>query len=84
MSANIPANTEGGLLTPQNCAVAFIDHQLQMTFGVANIDRQLLMNNVVLLAKCAKLYVVPAVLTAVVHHAPRSAKKPHVVAKGSH
>jgi hypothetical protein len=31
MSANIPANTDGGLLTPQNCAVVFIDHQPQMT-----------------------------------------------------
>jgi len=65
MSANIPANTDGGLITADNCAVVFIDHQPQMTFGVANIDRHLLMNNVVLLAKCAKLYGVPTVLTAV-------------------
>jgi len=65
MSANIPANTDGGLITADNCAVVFIDHQPQMTFGVANIDRHLLMNNVVLLAKCAKLYDVPTVLTAV-------------------
>jgi nicotinamidase-related amidase len=65
MGANIPANTDGGLLTPQNCAVVFIDHQPQMTFGVANMDRQLLMNNVVLLAKCAKLFGIPAILTAV-------------------
>src|SRR5688572_24990046 len=65
MSANIPANTDGGLMTPQNCAVVFIDHQPQMTFGVANIDRQLLLNNVVLLAKCAKLFGIPTVLTAV-------------------
>ena len=63
MSANIPANTDGGLITADNCAVVFIDHQPQMTFGVANIDRHLLMNNVVLLAKCAKLYGVPTVLT---------------------
>lgn len=65
MSANIPADTDGGLLTADNCAAVFIDHQPQMTFGVANIDRQLLVNNVVLLAKCAKLYGVPTVLTAV-------------------
>jgi nicotinamidase-related amidase len=65
MNANIPANTDGGLLTPDNCAVVFIDHQPQMTFGVANIDRQLLLNNVVLLAKCTKLFGIPAVLTAV-------------------
>lgn len=53
------------LLTPQNCAVAFIDHQPQMLFGVASIERQTLMNNVVLLAKAAKAFGVPSVLTAV-------------------
>jgi nicotinamidase-related amidase len=53
------------LYTPQDTAVVFIDHQPQMTFGVANIDRSLLMNNVTMLAKCAKEYKVPAVLTAV-------------------
>ena len=30
------------LLNPQNSAVIFIDHQPQMTFGVASIDRQTL------------------------------------------
>ena len=63
--ANILPNTDGGLLTPDNCAVVFIDHQPQMTFGVANIDRQLLVNNVVMLAKGAKEYGAPAILTAV-------------------
>ena len=53
------------LLTPQDTAIAFIDHQPQMTFGVANIDRATLMNNVVLLAKAAQEFGVPAVLTAV-------------------
>ena len=53
------------LYTPQDSAVVFIDHQPQMTFGVANTDRGTLMNNVVLLAKVAKEFNVPAVLTAV-------------------
>jgi len=53
------------LYTPQDTAVVFIDHQPQMTFGVANIDRSLLINNVTMLAKVAKEYKVPAVLTAV-------------------
>lgn len=53
------------LLTPQNCALVLIDHQPQMTFGVANIDRQLLKNNVVGLAKAAKVFNVPTVLTSV-------------------
>ena len=39
------------LYTAQDSAVVFIDHQPQMTFGVANIDRSTLINNVTLLAK---------------------------------
>jgi nicotinamidase-related amidase len=54
-----------GLLTPQNCTVIFIDHQPQMTFGVANIDRQTLLNNTLLLAKSAKVFKVPTILTTV-------------------
>ena len=53
------------LYTPQDSAVVFIDHQPQMTFGVANFDRSTLINNVTLLAKVAKEFNVPAVLTAV-------------------
>src|SRR5262245_65668719 len=53
------------LYTPQDSAVVFIDHQPQMLFGVANADRAGLINNVTLLAKCAKEFNVPAVLTAV-------------------
>ncbi len=36
-----------------------------MTFGVSNIDRQLLVDNVVMLAKGAGEYAVPVILTAV-------------------
>jgi nicotinamidase-related amidase len=53
------------LLTPANCQIAFIDHQPQMTFGVANIERQSLINNVVLVAKAAKSFQLPVTLTAV-------------------
>jgi len=53
------------LHTPQDSAVVFIDHQPQMTFGVANIDRSTLISNVALLAKVAREFNVPAVLTAV-------------------
>jgi len=53
------------LYTPQDSAIVFIDPQPQMTFGVANIDRSLLINNVTMLAKVAKEYKVPTVLTAV-------------------
>lgn len=53
------------LLTPGNSSVIFIDHQPQMTFGVANIDRQTLVNNVLLLAKAARIFRVPTILTTV-------------------
>ncbi len=53
------------LYTPEDSAIVFIDHQPQMTFGVTGIDRATLINNVTLLARVAKEYEVPAVLTAV-------------------
>lgn len=53
------------LLNPQNSAVILIDHQPQMAFGVANIDRQQLKNNTVGLAKAAKIFNVPTIYTSV-------------------
>lgn len=53
------------LYTAQDSAVVFIDHQPQMTFGVSNIDRATLMNNVTLLAKVAKEFKVPCILSSV-------------------
>ncbi|MBD2465862.1 hydrolase [Oscillatoria sp. FACHB-1407] len=53
------------LLTPENSTVILIDHQPQMTFGVTSIDRQTLINNTVGLAKAAKIFNVPTILTTV-------------------
>lgn len=53
------------LITPQNSVFIFIDHQPQMAFGVTSIDRQLLKNNTVAMAKTAKLFNIPTILTAV-------------------
>lgn len=53
------------LITPDNCAFVFIDHQPQMAFGVTSIDRQLLKNNTLAMAKTAKHFKIPTVLTAV-------------------
>ena len=53
------------LLTPENAQVIFIDHQPQMAFGVQSIDRQVLKNNVVALAKSAKVFRVPVTITTV-------------------
>ena len=53
------------LLKPNDCTMLFIDHQPQMAFGVASKDRQLLLDNVVALAKTAKVFDVPTILTTV-------------------
>ncbi|EPF71068.1 hydrolase [Acinetobacter rudis] len=52
-------------LTPLNCQFIFIDQQPQMAFGVQSIDRQSLKNNVVGLAKTAKIFNIPTTITAV-------------------
>src|SRR5882724_6699768 len=57
--------SEKGLLTPENCVVAIIDLQPQMLFGVANFDRQTIINNNVALSKAAKVFEVPVVLSTV-------------------
>lgn len=53
------------VLTPQNSQIIFIDHQPQMAFGVQSIDRQVLKNNVVGLAKAAKVFGIPVTITTV-------------------
>ena len=57
--------SEKGLLTPDNCVVTLIDLQPQMLFGVASMDRASLINNVTLLAKVAKEYNIPTILSSV-------------------
>ncbi|MFS2128217.1 hydrolase, partial [Pseudomonas sp. Pseusp97] len=49
------ANPKLQVLTPANSQIIFIDHQPQMAFGVQSIDRQVLKNNVVGLAKAARV-----------------------------
>lgn len=53
------------VLTPANCQLIFIDHQPQMAFGVQSIDRQVLKNNTVALAKAAKVFNIPTTITTV-------------------
>jgi len=57
--------SEKGLLTPDNCVVTLIDHQPQMLFGVAGVDRQSIINNTVALAKATRVFDVPVVLSTV-------------------
>ncbi len=67
MSSNrrLAARSEKGLLTPDNCAVVFIDIQPQMIFGVASHDRQGIINNNLVLAKAARIFGVPLILSTV-------------------
>jgi len=64
MTAKVPVGVKE-LLDPKNSVLILIDHQPAMTFGVANIDRQLLINNVVGLSKAAKVFNIPTIVTAV-------------------
>lgn len=53
------------VLTPRNSQLIFIDQQPQMAFGVQSIDRQTLKNNVVGLAKAARIFNIPTTITTV-------------------
>ncbi len=59
------SNSKLEVLTPTNCQLIFIDHQPQMAFGVQSIDRQVLKNNTVALAKSAKVFDIPTIITTV-------------------
>ncbi len=64
------ANAQAGgpaksLLTPDNCSLLLIDHQPVPFYTVQSMDRQMLINNIVGLAKTAKLFALPTVLTTV-------------------
>jgi nicotinamidase-related amidase len=53
------------LLTPRESVVALIDYQPQMFFAIGSHARDLVLNNAVMLAKAAKLFTVPTILTTV-------------------
>ena len=53
------------LLTPDNCVLILIDHQPFQVAGLRSIDTASMINNVVGLAKSAKVFGVPTLLTTV-------------------
>ena len=55
----------GALLTPDNCALVLIDHQPLQFTGLNSHDPQTIVNNVVGLAKSAKIWEIPTLLTVV-------------------
>jgi nicotinamidase-related amidase len=62
---DIMTNPKLEVLTPDNCQIIFIDQQPQMAFGVQSMDRQALKNNTVGLAKAAKVFNIPTIITTV-------------------
>lgn len=53
------------LLTPDQSVLALIDYQPQMSFGIQSHSRLFTLNNALVLAKAAKLFQIPVVLTTV-------------------
>ena len=66
------------LLTPENSTLLLIDYQPQMIFGVQSHDRQTIRNNVEALAKTAKAFDVPTILTTVSAESFSGAKIPEI------
>lgn len=58
-------NPKHDLLTPDNSVIAFIDYQPQMFFGVQSSDRQAVLSNMLGLAKAARAFRVPTILSTV-------------------
>lgn len=53
------------LLSPENSALVLIDYQPSLVAGTHSIERPVLVNNVVAMAKAAKLYDLPTVLSTI-------------------
>jgi len=56
---------EDHLLTPKNSALLIIDYQPIQVSSIASMDRRTLVTNIVAVAKAAKLYALPIVLSTV-------------------
>ncbi len=59
------SSTDKGLLTPDNCAVIFVDYQRQLFLGGTDGEWKELLKSGLLLAKAAKMFAVPVILTVV-------------------
>jgi hypothetical protein len=53
------------LLTPENCAVLLIDHQPSQLANVNSHEPTMVINNVIALAKTAKAFGIPTILTTI-------------------
>src|SRR5258706_3293107 len=59
-------NGIGTLLTPEICVLILIDHQPSQFGTLGSTNSQMVLNNVIGLAKTAKVFKVPTLLTSVV------------------
>lgn len=64
-SQPIRNQVEDHLLTPKNSALIIIDYQPIQVSSIASMDRRELVMNIVAVAKAAKLYGLPVVLSTV-------------------
>ncbi len=64
-SLPIRNQVEDHLLTPQNCALIIIDYQPVQVSSIASMDRRALVENIVAVARTARLYGLPIVLPTV-------------------
>src|SRR5690348_2107900 len=58
-------STDKGLLTPQNCAVVFLDHQERMLAALSGQQRKDVLERVLVLARAAKIFGVPVILSVI-------------------
>ena len=64
-SEQIRDPTTDHLLTPENCALLIIDYQPVQVRSIASMNRQLMVDNIVRVARMAKVYGLPIVLSTV-------------------
>src|SRR5271163_2574991 len=67
------------MLTPKNSAIALIDYQPAMFQGVQSHDRLVTFNNVQVLAKAAKLFNIPTVISTVAQNSFSGPFMPEVI-----
>ena len=72
-------NTFTEFLTPDNCALAMIDHQTGLLVGVRDLEPNLVKTNIQGLCHTAKVLDIPAVITASVPSGPNGPVMPEIL-----
>lgn len=56
-------NSPAPLIAPSQCVLLLIDQQAGLAFGVGSIDRQVLLNNTIALARTATTFAIPVIVS---------------------